>query len=305
MLLVASSPYARKGVLWQAFRQHYGRDDAPALVWKAATRTMNPTVSEEFIAGELERDPAGAAAEYLAEFRSDIEAFVSREVVDAAVVSGRYELSPVSGVLYAGFCDPSGGSSDSMTLAIAHITDGVAVLDCVREVKPPFSPENVTRDFAAALKSYGLSTVSGDRYEGEWPREQFRKAGVQYLISDKAKSDLYRDLLPLMNSRKVELLDIPRLASQLCGLERRTARGGRDSIDHGPGAHDDIVNSAAGALLSALRRSLRPSSNAMPLVFSNGPRCFSGAAQSTGNPVLRTGGEYSGNGGKGAGWVTW
>jgi len=33
-------------------------------------------------------------------------------------------------------------------------------------------------------------------------------------------------------------------------LERRTAQGGRDSIDHPPGAHDDLANAAAGALVS-------------------------------------------------------
>src|SRR5262249_19712611 len=31
-----------------------------------------------------------------------------------------------------------------------------------------------------------------------------------------------------------------------------TARGGRDSIDHAPGAHDDIANAVAGALVAAL-----------------------------------------------------
>jgi hypothetical protein len=38
--------------------------------------------------------------------------------------------------------------------------------------------------------------------------------------------------------------------TQPLALERRTARGGRDSIDHGPGAsaHDDVVNAAALAL---------------------------------------------------------
>jgi hypothetical protein len=66
------------------------------------------------------------------------------------------------------------------------------------------------------------------------------------------KSDLYRELLPVLNAGRIELLDNPRLVSQLCALERRTARGGRDSIDHPPGAHDDIANSVAGvaALLS-------------------------------------------------------
>jgi len=57
--------------------------------------------------------------------------------------------------------------------------------------------------------------------------------------------------LPLINSQQVELLDQPKLISQLCSLERRTARGGRDSIDHPPGAHDDVANAAAGVLVLA------------------------------------------------------
>src|SRR5262249_30548302 len=56
------------------------------------------------------------------------------------------------------------------------------------------------------------------------------------------KSDIYRELLPALNSGRVELLDVPRLVSQLTGLERRTSRGGRDSIDHAPGGHDDLAN---------------------------------------------------------------
>jgi hypothetical protein len=37
-----------------------------------------------------------------------------------------------------------------------------------------------------------------------------------------------------------------KLVHQLVGLERRTSRGGRDSIDHAPGGHDDLANSVAG-----------------------------------------------------------
>jgi hypothetical protein len=125
----------------------------------------------------------------------------------------------------------------------------VAVLDAVREVRPPFSPEAVVTEFAALLKSYRVHEVVGDRYAGEWPRERFRLAGIAYKLSEPTKGEIYRDTLPLLNSGKVELLDIPRLAGQLCGLERRTARGGRDSVDHGTGAHDDVSNSACGALL--------------------------------------------------------
>jgi hypothetical protein len=68
------------------------------------------------------------------------------------------------------------------------------------------------------------------------------------LAAEKPKSDLYRDLLPELNSGKIELHDHPKLISQLCNLERRTARGGRDSIDHPPNGHDDVVNAVAGAV---------------------------------------------------------
>jgi hypothetical protein len=101
MLLCASSPYARRGALWTAFRNFFGKD-SPALVWKADTRTMNPTVPLSFIEEAYEADPAHAAAEYGAEFRTDVETFVAREVVEAAVVLGRHELPPVRGIHYVG-----------------------------------------------------------------------------------------------------------------------------------------------------------------------------------------------------------
>jgi hypothetical protein len=140
-----------------------------------------------------------------------------------------------------------------MTLAVAHRErDGKAVLDCVREVKPPFSPETVVSEFARVLKSYGLTRATSDRYGGEWPREVFRKHGITVEPSERSKSEIYVEVLPLVNAKRSELLDHPKLAAQLCGLERRTGRGtGRDSIDHGPGQHDDVANAAAGALVLA------------------------------------------------------
>jgi hypothetical protein len=120
------------------------------------------------------------------------------------------------------------------------------VIDCVREIKPPFSPATVTEEFAKVLRSYNVTKVIGDRYAGTWPVEQFGKFSVSYEQSAAPKSDLYRDLLPLLNSNRIRLLDNPKLVNQLCGLERRVSRGGRDSIDHAPGAHDDIANCIAG-----------------------------------------------------------
>jgi len=109
----------------------------------------------------------------------------------------------------------------------------------------------VVEEFAAVFKSYGIRRIVGDRYGGEFCREPFRAQGIDYQVSEKPKSDIYRDVLPVLNSKRCELLDLPRLTAQLCGLERRTSRGGRDSIDHPPGGRDDVANAACGALLLA------------------------------------------------------
>lgn len=248
MLLVASSPYARRGILYDAHKKHYGKDGDPILVWQAATRVMNPSVPQAFIDAAYERDPVSAAAEYGAQFRSDVESFVSREAVEACVSPGIRERVPIAGIRYSAFVDPSGGSADSFTLAIAHKQGDIAILDAIRERKPPFSPEDVVTEYAALLKSYGIRKVTGDRYAGEWPRERFKVHGITYEPAAKPKSDLYRDSLALLNSGRVDLLDDARLTAQLISLERRTARGGKDSIDHPPSGHDDVANAVAGAI---------------------------------------------------------
>lgn len=150
------------------------------------------------------------------------------------------------------FVDPSGGSQDAFTLAIAHRTGDRAVIDAVREVRPPFSPNDVVREYCELLTTYGIATVTGDRYGGEWPRERFAVHGVTYEPAPDSKSALYRALLPAVNSGRVELLDVPRLGAQLTGLERRVARGGNDSIDHAPGGHDDVANAVAGVVKMVL-----------------------------------------------------
>lgn len=252
-LLKASSPYARRGVLWTDYRRHYGVENSGVLVWKGTTRDMNPSVPQSFIDEAYADDPAHAAAEYGAEFRSDVESFVSREAVDAVVIGGRYELPPMSGVTYTAFCDPAGGGGgDSMTLAIAHRHNDTAILDVLREARPPFSPEAVVEDFSRVLKSYGLHDVTSDRWAGNWPAERFATHSIDHKASPRTKSEIYRDFLPALNGGRVELLDNAKMIAQLCALERKTARGGRNSIDHPPGQHDDLVNVAAGALTSLI-----------------------------------------------------
>lgn len=173
LLLKASSPYSRRGVLWNDHRRHFAKDESAPLVWQADTRAMNPSVPQSFIDAAYEDDPSNAAAEYGAQFRTDVEAFVTREAAEACVIADRFELPPMAGV---------------------HT----------------------------------------------------------------------------------------KLISQLCALERRTWRGGRDSIDHPPNQHDDVVNAVAGVLTN--------------LIVVEAPQPYFGM-QSTSAPASAIGG-WAGNGGR-------
>jgi hypothetical protein len=263
LVIGISSPYRRSGLLHKKFKDHFGKN-SKVLVIKAPTRVLNPLIAQSVIDEAMAEDPAAASAEWMAEFRDDISAFVSREAVDACVSPDVLERSRVQGVKYAGFVDPSGGSSDSMTLAIGHsqLTENkkrsIAVLDAVREIRAPFSPDDAVAEFTTLLKSYGVRSVRGDRYAAEWVSEAFKKAGIEYRPSDLNKSEIYRDFLPRLNSGEVDLLDNARMISQFLSLERRTARGGRDSIDHPPGGKDDLANAAAGALVFLASARYRP-----------------------------------------------
>jgi len=271
MLLCASSPYARRGSLWETYQRSYGKPDPRVLVWKAPTTAMNPTVPQAEIDAEMEKDPANAMAEYMAEFRTDIESFIGIEAVRDCITEGVRERLPLRHLRYYGFVDPSGGSNDSMTLGIAHKEGSTTILDVIREVRPPFSPEAVTEDFTKLLKAYRITTVYGDHFGGEWCKEPFRRYGVNYELAEYDKSELYQALLPLINSRGVDLLDNNRLVHELVGLERRTSRGGRDKIDHGRGGHDDVVNAAAGAIQLASTKPHNWQRDYQPRVIVNRP----------------------------------
>jgi hypothetical protein len=282
-LIAISSPHAKRGELYARFRRHYGPAGDPLiLVAKAPSRTMNPSLSQRVVDRAVEADPEAASAEYGAEFRGDLEVFVSRESIEACIATGVTVRSPLSSMTYKAFVDPSGGSNDAMTLAISHKEDGRAVLDCVLERKAPFSPDSVVAEFAAMLKVYGVSTVTGDRYAGEWPAERFSAYGIRYTPAEMNRSELYLAFLPLVNSGRVELLDNARMVSQFVGLERRTSRGGRDTIDHAPGGHDDVANAVAGAAWLASANKSFPASafsaeasrnfaRAIGQAFPNGP----------------------------------
>jgi len=263
LLLGISSPYGKTGPLFEVFQEKYGQDDEDVLVWRAPTKVMNPTIKDRVIERAMKNDYAAAKSEWLAEFREDLASFVSPEVIDALIIPGRYELPKIQGVTYYAFVDPAGGSGkDSMTLSIFHkeVETGRIVQDCIRVQRPPFNPKQCVKEFAQALKTFGLSSVTGDKYSGDWCASTFREEGIQYENAKKPKAEIYLDFLPLIMQDRLDLLDHRQTIIELKQLERVTGRG-RDIVDHPANLHDDCANTVAGAAVMAAEFDAKPQPN--------------------------------------------
>jgi len=91
---------------------------------------------------------------------------------------------------------------------------------------------------------------------------------VKFKLARQAWRGIFGGLLPILNSRRCRLLDDKRLASQLCGLERRPSRiGAKDAISHPPGSHDDLAAAVAGLMVRMIGiRDFAPKSFHPPFV---------------------------------------
>jgi hypothetical protein len=110
LLMIISSPWARKGAVFELYDRWFGVEQNHTLVWQADTLAMNPSIDPAEIDHEYELDPISASAEFGGEWRTDVEALLTKEVVDAATVAGRFELPFDPQITYTAAIDASGGS---------------------------------------------------------------------------------------------------------------------------------------------------------------------------------------------------
>lgn len=251
-LIALSSPYAKRGILWDAWRRYFGSDHSRVLVAQAPSRTMNPTLPAEVVEHALSEDREAAQAEYLAQFRADIASFLDAELVADCMRPKPLELPAARSLKYHAFADPAGGGGDEFTLSIGHEEGSAVIIDLVRGRRG--SPADCVEEYAKILKDYGIHRVTGDRYAGRWPADEFQRHGISYEASDLDRSGLYLEFLAALNSGNVELPPDDMVARQLVALERRTSRSGKDTIDHPPNGSDDRANAVAGVVAMAKKR---------------------------------------------------
>jgi len=257
-LIKISSPYAMRGELWFDFKHHFGVDNDDCLVFQAPTITLNPTFSQKRLDAARRRDPVSFATEYGAAFRSDETGLLDPVVIDRAVnrdrpmeLSYRSKLGP-----YYGFVDVSGGGGkDSYAMAIAHLEGEKIIIDVVRSraPKPKFNPLAVTEEYCRLLKSYGVSSVEGDKFSGDMALNEYAKHNVDYKPAGKSKAEIYLEAEGIFNAGRIEIPDREVLITQFQSLVRKTRSGGRDSVDTDSGQPEDEANVICGvAVMIAL-----------------------------------------------------
>jgi hypothetical protein len=78
---------------------------------------------------------------------------------------------------------------DSFTLAISHKEKDTVVIDLICSWAPPFDPSVVVAELSEIVKGFGIASVTGDNYAGEWPVESFRLNGIGYGRSEKTRAN--------------------------------------------------------------------------------------------------------------------
>jgi hypothetical protein len=243
------TPYRQTGVLFERFRDYFGKPVDDILVVRAPTLVFNPSYDRKKIARAHRTDPESAQAEWEAIFRSDLQALLDEETVQQAVNHNRpFEIPPREFHTYRAFGDPGGGRGDAYTLCIGHMEGERFVADVVRGRTPPYDPNEVTKEFADLCREYRCSKLTTDNYSAGWVESAVQRAGLTHALAENTKSELYLAGLPMWVRGNVDIPNLTILIREARSLERRTTRSGRDLVDHGRSGSDDFINSVFGCI---------------------------------------------------------
>jgi len=249
-MIKISTPYMMRGEIWLDYKQFYGKANDDVLVFQGDTLLFNPTYSEKKLKRLKKRKPLTYRTEHEAFFRTDLSAMYDPAMIDKAVNPDRpLEIPHKEGADYRCFADVAGGGGkDSYSIAIGHLENERVIIDVVRSRAPKFNPDEVTAQYCELLKEYGISSVTGDKFSGDWSLNSFAKHDISYERSEKTKSELYLEAESPFNTEIVDLPNKELLITQLKNLIRKSRSGGKDSVDTDSGQPEDEANVIAGVI---------------------------------------------------------
>ena len=202
-----------------------------------------------------ENYPVWLAAIRSAEHRIYFENYIFREDEIGAEFAAALQAKARDGLCVRVIYDWMGGLGKASRRFWRALREAGVEVRCFNPLRFSNPFDWVHRDHRKTIAVDGrVGFISGlcvDRLWAGRPErgiEPWRDTGIVYIQSDIPKSQIYLESLPLFTRGLVRLPDHQTLLRELRLLERQTHRGGKDSVDHPRGAHDDYANATCGVL---------------------------------------------------------
>lgn len=243
-IIITTSVNARSGICYDLFERSQSGELSDYWVTRADSRSLNPRVSERTIRNALARDGESARAEYYAEFRDPLEAYLSTEAIEACVDPRASETQKAtSGRVYVMAIDPA-TQRDRYGFVVMHSEQGLYHLDYAHIIKPPVNPEAAEELLFSLVKRYNPRVVRVDT-ASTYQRLKSKLPALKYdPFTRPLKLAIYGSLKEALNLGKVVLYDHKDLLAELKAL---VIRNGVDIAAPRSGSvtHDDLSDCLA------------------------------------------------------------
>lgn len=241
-LVITTSVGAKVGLVYDLYDRATQGELEDFHITKVSTRELNPKVSERVINNALRRDPESAQAEYFAEFREQLENFLSSEAIDRCVDPGLGRGVVEPGVSYMMAVDPA-LMRDHYAYAIGHLESGVVLIDYLKKLRAPVDAngaEDLLKSLVERFRPLGVlcdnpSTVQ--RLKPEIPM-------IYTPFTRQQKLRIYGTLKEAIN---LGLIGLPKDGDLIDELKALQIRGGVDISAPKAGriTHDDLADCVA------------------------------------------------------------
>jgi len=238
-----STPAAKQGLLWDFFQE--GFQVPGRFTTQAATRVVNPEISQEFIDNEYKRDPDYAKREFGAEFAEKTENYFSFDLLKgcftlAGSLPYKQEFAYNAGI------DQSGLSGrDRFALAISHREDSKILVDYATAWDTKDS-DFILKEIEKLVSDYKIYKTQIDKYAKGWVAQALNKLGLEVEIRPNL-AEIYSNLKSLMIAGKLNLPESPELRKALLNTQAYYGRNNNLSIAHQRSAsgHGDLADAIA------------------------------------------------------------
>lgn len=263
--IVASTPWATAGLLYQLYRDNWGKPDT-ALVAKAPTLLLHDSeVTRTVVASEMKRDPENATREFLAEFMtSGTTVFFESTAIESVLTDEAFELLP--GDQVAAGAD-FGFRSDSSALILVALRGDTVHVFSARELRPedgqPLKPSRTVEAFAEAIGGR-CGFVMADAHYREAIAEHLDTHGLSYAAAPVVPADTYVRARMLLREGRLRIHGVEardRLVQQMREVHGTPTAGGGMSIHHprwAKGGHGDLVAALVLALWQVSGEQVQP-----------------------------------------------